>query len=97
MTATGPARRECRRDRVPRPHHHARLLARDDANARGALRRRKADRSGCAPAISATSTSRVFLYIVDRKKDMILSGGQNIYPQDIEAVLVEHGRSTTWR
>ena len=29
-----------------------------------------------------------FLYIVDRKKDMILSGGQNIYPQDIEAVLI---------
>ena len=31
-----------------------------------------------------------FLYIVDRKKDMILSGGQNVYPQDIEAVLVRH-------
>jgi len=31
-----------------------------------------------------------FLYIVDRKKDMILSGGQNIYPADIEAVLREH-------
>lgn len=31
-----------------------------------------------------------FLYIVDRKKDMILSGGQNIYPQDIEAVLHTH-------
>jgi acyl-CoA synthetase (AMP-forming)/AMP-acid ligase II len=31
-----------------------------------------------------------FLYIVDRKKDMILSGGQNIYPQDIEAVLIQH-------
>ncbi|KGE04070.1 class I adenylate-forming enzyme family protein [Pseudohaliea rubra] len=31
-----------------------------------------------------------FLFIVDRKKDMILSGGQNIYPQDIEAVLVTH-------
>jgi acyl-CoA synthetase (AMP-forming)/AMP-acid ligase II len=31
-----------------------------------------------------------FLYIVDRKKDMILSGGQNIYPQDIEAILVEN-------
>ena len=31
-----------------------------------------------------------YLYIVDRKKDMILSGGQNIYPQDIEAVLIEH-------
>ncbi len=32
-----------------------------------------------------------FLYIVDRKKDMILSGGQNIYPADIEAVLQTHG------
>ncbi|WOJ97579.1 AMP-binding protein [Congregibacter brevis] len=31
-----------------------------------------------------------FLFIVDRKKDMILSGGQNIYPQDIEAILVTH-------
>ena len=31
-----------------------------------------------------------FLYIVDRKKDMILSGGQNIYPQDIEAAFVQH-------
>lgn len=31
-----------------------------------------------------------FLYVVDRKKDMILSGGQNVYPQDIEAVLIEH-------
>jgi len=31
-----------------------------------------------------------YLYVVDRKKDMILSGGQNIYPQDIEAVLVTH-------
>ena len=31
-----------------------------------------------------------FLYIVDRKKDMILSGGQNIYPQDIEAVVALH-------
>ncbi len=31
-----------------------------------------------------------FLYIVDRKKDLILSGGQNIYPSDIEAVLLKH-------
>jgi len=31
-----------------------------------------------------------FLYIVDRKKDMILSGGQNIYPVDIESVIVDH-------
>ena len=31
-----------------------------------------------------------FLYIVDRKKDMILSGGQNIYPADIESVMRQH-------
>ncbi|WP_417492626.1 class I adenylate-forming enzyme family protein [Maricaulis sp.] len=31
-----------------------------------------------------------FLYIVDRKKDMIVSGGQNIFPADIEQVLIAH-------
>ncbi len=28
-----------------------------------------------------------FVVLVDRKKDMIISGGFNIYPSDIEAVL----------
>jgi len=32
--------------------------------------------------------SEGFLYLVDRKKDMIISGGQNIYPQDLERVLL---------
>ncbi len=31
-----------------------------------------------------------YLYITDRKKDMILTGGQNIYPVDIEAVMSQH-------
>jgi acyl-CoA synthetase (AMP-forming)/AMP-acid ligase II len=31
-----------------------------------------------------------YLTITDRKKDMILSGGQNIYPADLEAVLMRH-------
>ncbi len=31
-----------------------------------------------------------FLYLVDRRKDMIISGGQNIYPADIETVLITH-------
>lgn len=31
-----------------------------------------------------------FLYIVDRKKDMIITGGENIYPREIEEVLYAH-------
>jgi len=31
-----------------------------------------------------------FLHVVDRKKDMIISGGQNVYPADIESVLLTH-------
>jgi acyl-CoA synthetase (AMP-forming)/AMP-acid ligase II len=31
-----------------------------------------------------------FLYIVDRQKDMIKSGGFNVYPKEVEEVLYEH-------
>ena len=31
-----------------------------------------------------------FTYIVDRKKDMVIAGGYNIYPRDIEEVLYTH-------
>jgi len=31
-----------------------------------------------------------FVYIVDRKKDMVISGGINIYPREIEEVLALH-------
>ena len=31
-----------------------------------------------------------YLYICDRKNDMIISGGMNIYPAEIEAALEQH-------
>ena len=31
-----------------------------------------------------------FLVLMDRKKDMIISGGANIYPSDLEAILAGH-------
>jgi len=31
-----------------------------------------------------------YIYIVDRKKDMVISGGVNIYPREIEEVLFTH-------
>ena len=31
-----------------------------------------------------------FVYLVDRKDDMIISGGENVYPREIEEVLLRH-------
>ena len=31
-----------------------------------------------------------YLYIVDRKKDMVISGGINVYPREVEEVLFKH-------
>ncbi len=38
----------------------------------------------------ATMDEDGYFYIIDRKKDLVISGGYNIYPRDIEEVYFEH-------
>ena len=38
-----------------------------------------------------------FIHLVDRKSNMIISGGENIYPSEVEAVLGGHPAVRTWR
>ena len=38
----------------------------------------------------ATMDEDGYFFIVDRKKDMIIAGGYNIYPRDVEEVYFEH-------
>jgi long-chain acyl-CoA synthetase len=38
----------------------------------------------------ATVDADGYFYIVDRKKDMVIRGGYNVYPREIEEVLYEH-------
>jgi long-chain acyl-CoA synthetase len=38
----------------------------------------------------ATRDEDGYIFIVDRKKDMIIAGGFNIYPRDIDEVLFQH-------
>jgi acyl-CoA synthetase (AMP-forming)/AMP-acid ligase II len=39
---------------------------------------------------AGTLDERVYLFIKDRIRDMIISGGFNVYPTDVEAALAQH-------
>jgi long-chain acyl-CoA synthetase len=44
----------------------------------------------CYTGDIATMDQDGYFYIVDRKKDMIISGGFNIYPRDVDEVFYQH-------
>ena len=46
--------------------------------------------TGCAPATSASSTTRGLLRLAGRLKEMFIRGGYNVYPAEVEAVLADH-------
>ena len=37
----------------------------------------------------ATQDEEGYFYIVDRAKDMYISGGENVYPAEVEAVIIQ--------
>ena len=46
--------------------------------------------AGCTPATSPTRDDEGYLRIVDRLKDMYISGGENVYPAEVEQALHTH-------
>ena len=61
---------------------HARLL-----EPAGRQRNRPSPTAGCTPATPRAIDEEGFYYIVDRWKDMYISGGENVYPAEVESVL----------
>ena len=44
----------------------------------------------CSVGDMARRDEKGFYYLVDRKSNMIISGGENIYPSEVEALLCQH-------
>ena len=53
-------------------------------------RTRSARAAGCTPATSAISMQDGYVFIVDRKKDLIKTSGFQVWPREIEEALSAH-------
>jgi NADH/NAD ratio-sensing transcriptional regulator Rex len=62
----------------------------NDAEATRQRHRRR--RAGSTPATSPWSTTRACLYLVDRAKDLIIVSGFNVFPAEVEEVVLRDAR-----
>ena len=72
------------RDRDTLGVQHARVLG----QARGDGAHPRSTTGGCAPVTPAYLDDDGYLFLHDRIKDMVVSGGENIYPAEVENVLL---------
>jgi acyl-CoA synthetase (AMP-forming)/AMP-acid ligase II len=76
------------------PNEPGELFSRSPMNMRGYFNHPEATAAAlpgggwCTAGDVAVADDEGFIYIVDRKKDMVVSGAQNIYPREIENVIV---------
>ena len=90
-TTTGDRRAAARRrgrDLREEPGRHAGLLQQPRGDGEGA----RAPTAGSGPATSAFLDAEGFLYVTGRLKDLIILGGENVVPADIEEVVDARGR-----
>ena len=74
-----------RRGRRPRRQRDARATGTSPTR-----RPRRSSTGGTAAATSATVDDEAYLFLVDRAKDMIVTGGENVYSTEVEDVLYRH-------
>ena len=86
MPMGATSRRRARRDLVPRAQHHARLLQQSRKPRANAIDADGWLHSGDVGRRDADG----YYYVVDRIKDMYISGGENVYPAEVEAALCDH-------